>query len=232
MVRSLTLRVVVLFSFFVVCVVTHTTRGARTACFVRRAEFPRPGGACASTRARTHSPPLSLSLPRSAAVEMAVSTSVHDDAAASPWAQRIFAAFDADGSGAVSPAELGVGLHALLAAAHVSDEMEGEEAAEKMDAVCRSTFAQYDADGDGVITLGEFTEKLARSLRMAEAVAEIYGGAVDVEAGAVRVDVKTRAKRTALKCFEIAGVERDGALTLPLFAAWFYSQSAEDESPI
>ena len=36
---------------------------------------------------------------------------------------------------------------------------------------------------------------------------------------------------TALKCFEIAGVERDGALTLPLFAAWFYSQSAEDESP-
>ena len=74
--------------------------------------------------------------------------------------------------------------------ARVSDEMEGEEAAEKMDAVCRSTFKEYDADGDGAITLAEFTEKLARSLRMAEAVAEIYGSAADLEEGAVKVDVR------------------------------------------
>ena len=101
-----------------------------------------------------------------------------------------------------------------------------------MDAVCKSTFQQYDTNGDGVITLEEFTERLATSLRLAEAVNGIYGG--KREHGAITVDVKVRAKQTAMHCFDVAGVTFGGSLTLPLFTKWFYATPIGDTevSPI
>lgn len=123
---------------------------------------------------------------------------------------RLFDAFDEDGSDSVDFVELSSGLSVLCGGMNEDKVVEA--------------FKLFDADGDGYITQQEMEAYLA-------SVFNVMYETTPATKQSIGIDAKTLARYTTMQAFEESDVNRDGRLALEEFRSWFWIYGQQYHQP-